>query len=380
MSKYIRWIYIFNKRIWKDIAFVFIVVFIPLVIFLFFSVLDEKSGMLSIAVASDKDCDDVAGRVIDSLINDDYVINFSEAEDENTAKELLRRGDVDAAWIIPGNLAEKISGFLDGKDEGEPIFMIYENEDNVFLGLTHERLFAEIFSDLIYEVYAKFIKEKLALDVPEETIREAYLSELTQDSLFEFELVSGKSADDEGGYLVAPLNGLLSLIILVVGMTMMMKVKSDGFKGNMVKLNGSERFLYMLFMCLVPLLWVALDVIVFLTVFGFLRGPEILGEMFRIILYILMVVAFCYFVSLLIKNVQLYCCVFIFIIISSLVTCPILININIPVVKYIYPSYLYLMAGKNPAYVLWMTVYCVILFGVAVLSGKLIRKISVPSL
>lgn len=373
MKKFFRWIPIFNKRIWKDIGFIFIIVFIPLVVFVFDSVAKEKSGMMTIAVSVEGREDEAAKRAVSALVEDNSVINFFEVDDIDDAIDMVSHGEADAAWRIPGNLSEAVEGYLFGKDKGDAIFFIYENEDSVFLTLTHEKLFAKVYADLIYGVYKDFIRNELVPEVSEEELYESYIAELSDESLFEFEVLGGEVIEEDEGYLAAPINGLLSLIMLSVGMAVMMKIKRDSFKGNMVRLNARDRFVYVILQSMTALFGVALDIWLSLYVFGFLEKGKALYELLLLILLALSIMSFCYFVAGLIRNVELYCCVFIFIIFSSLVMCPILINVNVPILKNIYPSYFYLLARRNPAYILNMLIYSLACMTVGHIANRRFR-------
>lgn len=363
VKRFFLWFVLLNKRLLKKISFLLILCSIPLLVIAVNLMSKQEGGILNVVVCTEDSGDVLAQKIIDSLLSDEDIINYMEAESTDEACKLVQSGKADAAWIFPEGFQEEVDAFLKKGYLEEGIIRVVEKEDNVMLHLSREVLFGRMYSSLSYLVYEHFVTEDLLKgeNVSEEQLRSKFSQTDMEDSLFVLSFLDGEAADTELSYMLYPIRGLLALVIVLCGMAMGLYFLQDEERGifTWMPLNrtawGSWLYLFP------GLLDIGLAVLLGLTFSGvFISIPTELGLMG---LYLLMVTGFSDVVRRLAgKPVRLGALIPLLSLVM-LAVCPIFMGApNMKWIQLLLPPFFYLNALHKVNYRWGMVIYIIAIY------------------
>ncbi|MBF1257059.1 MAG: hypothetical protein HXM40_07505, partial [Stomatobaculum longum] len=130
MRQVLRWERLLIKRFFRKKSFLLLCLLLPLLGFFLRLGSRGESGILRIGlVAEEKEgqLPEVNRRVADRLLTGDTVLRIEKISDERRAREQLRDGRLDAAWILPPDLEARIEKRAGGKNI--PLVTVLERED-----------------------------------------------------------------------------------------------------------------------------------------------------------------------------------------------------------------------------------------------------------
>ena len=150
---------------------------------------NEKSGIMTIALALENDADPLADEIVSKLIDDDGLIIFIKAPSPDAAIELVESNSSDAAWIFPDDMSDKISDFVEFPSARNSFVIIVQREENIFLNISHEKLSAALFPYVSLSLSENYIYDNIISpdDMSSNKIKEYYDSVDAEGAdLFEF--------------------------------------------------------------------------------------------------------------------------------------------------------------------------------------------------
>jgi hypothetical protein len=352
-----RWFYLLEKRLFKRPFFLLLLAAVPLLVVALTLVSGQDSGILRIALYQEDSQDPVSASVVAKLTEGDSIIQFVLYDSAEAAAQSVSDGISDGAWIFSGNLTEKLGLFLKGANA--TAVRIVEREDTVFLQLAREKLFSALYSPLSYQIYREFIQDQLNASVSEEELEAYYTSSEAQDSIIEFSFMNQDetvATAAEQNYLTAPIRGLLSLMILLVGLASAMYFTLDETQGSFVWLSARTRqpFAYLYHMIAI----VDVAAVVYLSLY--LAGVFTLWqrELPLMLLYCVASAGFCELVRRLLPRAETLGIATPLLLLLMLVLCPVFLNVRrLRPLQYLLPPFYYLHGVHNQDYVYGLAVY-----------------------
>ena len=210
MKRMLRWIYFLNKRLYRRGIFPLLLMVIFLATCGFTALSGEDSGFVHIVLTHTREVEEGSppADMIRELLTQDSIVRFTYMEDPQDGILAVEHGQADAVWIFSGASAQKNS----------PLVRVVEREQTVFLRLTREKLYGILFSSSAEALFVDYAQEHLPM-----------LAHLTQEELLEyfdhaaidedfFVIDNPLSGEAVGGYLTAPLRGLLGLLCVLAVM------------------------------------------------------------------------------------------------------------------------------------------------------------------
>lgn len=374
--KIFLWYLLLNKRLFKKISFLLILCIVPLLILVMRQAASQDSGMIKIMLCRENPSDELSAEVIQALASSKSVIQYITGTSEEDALDAVKSGSVDAAWIFPDHMQEKIEDFTSQSSSQNPILTIVEREDNVALQLSREKLYGVLYPYISYSIYHNYISQNLAqgMSVMEEELRADYEETRVDGGLFRRTYVNNKEVEETeeaGNYLLLPLRGLLSLWLVLCGLAASMYFIQDKESGvfSWVPVRKEMWLAYGYHFIVIGdagiVMLLALKLSGLFTTLG--------TELVLLLLMILMSAAFCNFVRILCQKVQRLTVCTPLLILAMLVLCPIFLDVHkFRPVQYLLPPFYYLNALHNPAFLYRSIIYCVILFGLDFLLNRLV--------
>lgn len=356
------WLILLNKRLLKKISFLIILCCIPLLVIGVNLMAKQDSGVLTVVLCQEEP-DDLSGKIVSEIMNKESAIRFVEADSVKEATDLVRMDKVDAAWIFPEDFEDILKNYFEEDIWDEALIRVVEKEDNVMLHLSREVLFGKLYSTISYTVYEHFVKTEVLSqeEVTDEELWESYQKTNIDENMFVFSYLDGETGDMNTSYILYPVRGLLSLVIVLCGLALALYFMKDEQMGvfTWIPLNQTVwgSWLYQM----PGLVDVGLVVLLALAFSGVMTGFWVeIGLMFA---YLWMVAGFSDLVRRLCrKQVPMGAMIPLLVLVMLAVT-PIFMGApNMKGLQLLLPPYYYLNALHNESYRLGMLAYIVVVF------------------
>ncbi len=373
-TDYGRLFLLMNKRLLRKKSYIIILCMIPVIVFGLKLISERHSGIVRIAMVN-QGSDDAAG-IIDELLNKDSVFLFSEAPDEETGTEWLKDNRIDAVWVFPKDYNVKTGDFADrlitsekpDKGGDDRVVTVIEREDNVLLSLSRLELFGALYSDLSYSLFDRYISIRFNGGVDAGTdVRRYYDNDVNTNELFDYR----NSNDDNGmssNYLIAPLRGILLLIVLLCGLAAAMYYRDDMDKEIFVWMPVGNRWVFEHVYLLTALINGALVVFITFLLTGLVES--IAKEIILMLIFIPASCCFCCIVRRLTFNLRSLATLIPILMLAMLVICPVFIYIReLHPLQILCPPFYYLMALNDAKYLNFFVIYTGATIAVDVLLG-----------
>jgi ABC-2 type transport system permease protein len=328
----------------------------------------EESGILMVALAMEDPTDPIASAVADDLRKDNGLIRFLKTDTPKEAQALVEQGKVDAAWIFPERMQDKIDAFAVFPNERNGFVAVIQREDSVFLRLALEKLNAALYPYLSLAVCENYVYSKILTvsDLSKEQLKQYYDAVNAEGTdLFDFVYAnSGEEANTEkANYLLSPVRGLLAIMVVLGGLAAVLFYRQDEASGVFDRLPRGKRFWFSAVYPAVAVGNVILAVFAALGLAGLLLN--IGREIAALLLYGLITAGFCTGLRLLMPNGHMLAAVTPALIAGMTVLCPIFVNPpELPALQYLLPPFYYLKAIYDLKFMGYMAIYAVAICGV----------------
>lgn len=373
VKKCLTWYFLFTKRLLFKPSFLILLCIIPLVTPVLKNAMAGESGVLRIVLCNEGR-NEMAEGVIDSLMKKESIILFSDCETEKDAVEKVENHKADAAWIFDKKFDEKLDGFT-GFKTTKPAVRIVERESTVSLRLSREVLFGTMYGDISRLTYKNFVYDNMLspTEVGEKTVNSYYTSLERENNIINIQTLDEKPVENENNYLTAPLRGILSLLVLLCGLTAVMYFLKDNEDGKFDKMPSLKRILPGFASCLSAVILASVAVFLSLAFSDIWTG--FLNETVSMLLYILSVTAFCMVICSVFKSYGKLGAVIPGIMIVSLVLSPIFFSLKIlKPLRLLIPSHYYLYSVYNSKYYLYTVIYIIIMTVAGVILNSIIKR------
>ncbi len=350
-----------SKRFFKKKSFFVLLALIPILVMSIGYFGKQESGLLHIILYQEDTSDVVSTSIKNALLEEPGVLFLEQVDSKEEAYEAVRKGEADAAWIFPSQIQEKIIAFVETNGRSGPFVQIIEREDTVALQLAREKLYGALYTPFSYAVYENYMDNVIVEETDKEKLQEYYDKIKVEGILFTFAFLDGtvyEKENESSNYLLAPLRGMLSLLILLAGFSSALCFLKDEEAGVFAWVPLKKRASYFYIYQFVAMGYVSIAVVVSLAMQGMLTKIEI--ELAGMVLYVLMCAIFYSILTKLCKTIKNLGVLLPIIMLLSLVFCPIFFVIQIKAINYLLPPFYYLNVIHNLKFLLWMGVYCVI--------------------
>lgn len=361
--------FLLNKRLFKKYSFLLILCIVPLLVGGIRLLSKEESGIARVVLCLPNPEDALASQVVEKLVNEEGILRYLFCESEEEARRMVIENEADTAWIFTEDLADRLRTVASRKRIG-PVVKVVERKESVSLIFSREILGGALYPAFSYVVYEEFVRNDLGLsEVTEEELRQAYERTLVEGSLFEMAyLDGGQDTEEDFHYLQAPLRGILSVWLVLCGLAACLYYMQDEEQGVFSKIPVTRRLPAAFGVCAVFLSDAALVVLLACKLAGVFTVWH--REVISCVLFACATLAFCNLIRLLVRTPERLGSSMLILTAGMLVLCPVFLNLrSFRAVKYLLPSYYYLLSIHNVRYLYGMAIYttvvsvlCVLLF------------------
>ena len=367
IRRFFLWYWLLTKRLIKRPAYLAVLLMIPLFAAAVTLFSRQDSGAITVALCLEDPADPVASAAADRLLEEGSVLRCVPAENAEQARDAVRSGLADAAWIFSPGLEKGLNAFV--RYGTGRLITVVEREDNIFLMVSREKLYAAIYPELSFALFRSNAAEQGA-ELSEPALRDYYARGFSAEELIRFAYVDGTLIETDGSYLTAPLRGILALLLLLSGMASGMYCYREEREESFVWLSAAKRRLLPVLCHLTAMIPPALAMLIALSLARVSLG---LGrELLMLLLYLPCCALFCEILRCLCPREEHYGVLIPILAVAILVFCPVFLNLTLalPLRRLLPPAY-YLEAAISARALKPMLLYLAALIPAAALCSRL---------
>ncbi len=362
MKKWPLLLYLLSKRLYKKVSFLIVLAVLVAVTVFCTVAFRQDSSMLKMALVAGENPPEAVTQLVQSEGAAAYLLYSREA-----AHRLLEQGQVDGVLEFAENFDGALDAFLSGKEKTPPLKLTVR-EKTIFLNLAMERVYAQLYPVLARQYYHTYAGDTLGF-TDRQALEKAYDSVTASGEIVEFSYYNSQDRVEDTNYLLTPLRGILAAVMLFAGMASALYFLGDWEKGNLDATPMQKRPYMQLMYVLAGTLNVMIFVFLSLAVSGLLGNVG--WELLTLTLYALACTGFSAVISGLTGKSTLLAAVMPILTMGVLAVCPVFLNVRLPYLAWLFPTYWYLTAAYNTAQLLPLAGYCLAVY---VLSFVLWRQ------
>lgn len=361
--------YLLNKRLFKKYSFLLILCLVPFLIGSIRLLAGQESGIARVVLCLPDPTDELAAQVAHRLMNDDGLLRYSLCDNAEEARQMVMSDEADTAWIFEQNLSDSLQKAA-SKKRIRPVVKVVERKESVSLLLSREILGAALYPAFSYAVYESYVRTDLGLEgLREEEIRRAYERTLVEGSLFRMAyLDGGEDTEEDFNYLQAPLRGMLSIWLVLCGLTACLYFMQDEAQGVYARTPVGRRLPAAFLVGAVFLSDAAVVLIAACKLAGVFTVWR--RELLSCVLFVCATLAFSNLIRVLCGTPQRLGSCMLILTAVMLVLCPVFLNLRgFRAVKYLLPPYYYLLSIHSVKYLYWMVLYTTVVSVLCLAAG-----------
>lgn len=343
------------KRFFKKPTFVLLLVLLPTVALALALVAQEDSGFLHIALARESD-GAAAIEAMDTLVRDSTMIRYTVCDTPEEAERLVVSGSADAAWIFTEEADEAVRQLADKGTTRKTAVRSVERESSLLLQFAREKLAGSLYrlsSQQTYLIFTRTIIDETQMSDTE--LMDRYEAAIGGTKLLNFEQPS-LGTGVKVGYLVAPMRGVLAVMMVLCAMTTALFFGQDEQKGTFSWVSLSRRP-WMELACqvatVVPIGVVSMVSMVLMGVSGIWWREALL-----MLLYMLSCMWFAMLLRQLTARLHRLAILIPVLAVGMLAVCPVFIEANnLRVLQLLFPPSYYLYAAGNDRFAWYLLAY-----------------------
>lgn len=370
-----KWLWLLNKRLYKKAVFLVILAMIPILVLLLGIVSQQESGFLRIVLCAQGETDPTAEAIFADLDTGSKLIVFTRCATAAEAFTLVQTGQADAAWIFPENLTQAIDAFSKWNVDRAPIVTVVQREETVPLRLSHEKLTGAVFKHCAKVQYIDFVRTNLPQleGLTDEELMAHYNAVMVGENLFAFEAADADAPPVSAGYLLAPVRGLLSIVVLLCGLAAALFYMQDAQNGTFAWVPTAKRPLVALACEGIAVLNVA--TVMLAALYADRLGGAVLREVAALLLYALCCSIYCMLLQQLTGSMKVLCSLTPLLIVVMIAVCPVFFDLrSLAPLGLLFPPTYYLRAIYSNRYFLYMALYTLGLGALYLIARRVLRK------
>lgn len=375
MKMILKWFLLLNKRLYKKTTFVVILALIPIVVLGLSIIAKNDSGFVTVALSQLDDKDPISNEIIKDLTSSSELIRFVHIDDPKKAFEGVKTGQYDSAWIFLDDLGEKIQKFSTDPDIENAMVNVVEREQNVLLRTSHEKLSCVLYKYISKDLYKGYIRTNVSqLDnLSDEQLAKYYDSYFCEGKLFEFSYPSDESvAVQDINYLVAPVRGVLSVLVVLCAMAGAMFFVEDKKSGTFAWVPQSKEK-YIEFLCqVIAALNVSIAIAIALKLAGLFVGFK--REATVLALYVIACSLFGMLLRNIFNNTKILGALLPLFVTTMIAVCPVFFEWKeLKWLQMMFPPTYYINAINNKQFITYLLMYIVVCIAL-ITAIKIIKK------
>ena len=376
LKKALMWYILLHKRLFKKAGFLMALALIPVFALAVGLIAQQESGILHVALAAESSGDPAAMQAINELRQGTNLIQYIVCDSPDGAEEYVKTGKADSAWIFGEDFGQLLADRFMRKTE-QPVVRILEREDTALLRILHEKLFGQLFKAGSKTVYLQFVRQQVPelASYSDQQLFEYYDSVQMGENLFSFSYMNGEKAENNAGanYLLLPVRGLLSVLVVLTGLAAALYYIRDEEQGTFSWISFRVKPFAALGVQFIPIAIAA--VVMLLSLFFSRLTISLSRELLCLALFVLCCTGFCSLVRLLCKGMKPLAMLLPLAAVVMIAVCPVFMDFTeLRPVQMLFPPYYYINGMHSDAALLQMALYAVVTITGYLMLSRLTRR------
>ncbi len=372
-----------NKRLLRKKEFGILLCMIPLLVLCMRMISQQDSGILTIALSNQQESDEETMQVIQTLLQGDSLIRYVYAEEEE-ARELVRTGEVDCAWIFREDFREKLLTTFSYTGEKIPPIYVVAKEDNVALQLARTNLYGSVYPQLSRLLCEKYLQTEFFdhRQVDTQSLENKYQQASRWNDLFQVvymepdrnqNMQETERTVDTASYLMMPIRGILVIFVMICGLVVTLYYLQDMERGIFAPIPVGRRGM-LLYSYVIGATFDAGIAVCLSLVICDGRLPA-WREVVLLVLFGLLTALFCNLVRLLCGTKENLARWIPLLVIAMLALCPVFLDLGKTfALQYIFPPTYYLRALYHDNMLFPTLAYAFLLLGLGTVLQRVAQK------
>lgn len=369
-----KWLLVLHKRLYKKAVFAALLVLVLLSALLLYTASLQENGFVRVLLVQEDPADGISSQIVADCMQGNRLLIFEECATKELALERVKTGSADAAWIFPADMQKHIDQFVEEREKHSFVTVI-EREQTISLRLSREKLASILYSHCSPTIYIAYLREHFPqLDtVMDADLLSHYEAFEVNAPLFSFHYPDGDVTSPDIGYLIAPVRGLLSVLVAVCGLAAAILYLQDAQKGTYSLLRMSQRPLLVFGNCMVAVFQLAVVMLISLYFIGVTVSFG--RECLMLVLYTISCTLFCMVVQLLCNNPRFLAALIPLLAVAMIGVCPVFFDKReLVALQLLFPPTYYINAVHSNTFLWYMVLYCAALALLYLLLEKIFHR------
>ena len=163
MGKRLKWVFFLSKRLYKKWMFILLIALIPLSVGALTFTSTEGKGFVQIGYVNG--AGELGNAILGNLDSGKGIINFIVYDDAEQAKRDLQADRLDAIWILPDHMEERIAAYVKKPTADHSIVQVIRKEESLKTRLSLEKLSSAMFPFLSRQLFLQSVRNDPDFDV-----------------------------------------------------------------------------------------------------------------------------------------------------------------------------------------------------------------------
>ena len=372
MGKRLKWVFFLSKRLYKKWMFILLIALIPLSVGALTFTSTEGKGFVQIGYVNG--AGELGNAILGNLDSGKGIINFIVYDDAEQAKRDLQADRLDAIWILPDHMEERIAAYVKKPTADHSIVQVIRKEESLKTRLSLEKLSSAMFPFLARQLFLQSVRNDPDFDVKSLSDAQIYKyfdDYFTDGELFTFSFPDTAAApkDTERDYMTSPVRGLLSVVTLLAGLSSAMLYISDEKKGVFAYAKSESR----VFLSLASQVTAVLNIGLFVLLAIFVLGVNtVLWR--ELLIFVINTALFCTILQQMIQRLIYFAPIMVLTTLLVALICPIFFDYTVQrTPQLLFPNTYYINAVHSDTYLIYSLLYMAVA-SVILLIIYLLRK------
>ncbi len=377
MKRLAKWFWLLNKRLYKKPIFLILLVLVLLAAVLLQIAAREDSGFAHIVLVQEDPTDEISSQIVSDLQTSAQLMRYTVCETLSDAISMVENGSADTVWVFEEDMQEKINRFVQTGSKRDKAVTVYVREETVPLHLAQERLSVTLYRYCSSALYISYVRENVpSLDHLTDAQLQTYFDEYDMDGeLFAHETPEGEEfyKTQDTGYLMAPLRGLLSVLVLLCAMAATMFYVQDAAAGTFAWVPLQYKPFAAFGSQIIATLNVSVAMLISLYATGI--ATTLTREIVLVLLYAVCCTLFCMVLHQMFHDIRVYGAIIPLCMVLVIGVCPVFFDLKeLEMLQILFPTSYYIKSTYNSNFVWYMVLYAVALAVLYVGLRKLLKR------
>ena len=328
MKKYILWIYMITKRLFRKPLFLFTLFLIPLTVLLLHASANKQDGAINVLLYTDADQNSYSQEIISDLLSQSgTVISFKRCDSPEEIRQEILAGRADCGYCFPNDLELALVNY---EKKGTPFIEAIQESGNFSPALMQEMVFSSFYEKLCFYILDTHVTDKTGETVTE-TLKQHFEANQIEQSFFRFTYADGSEntvlTTNNANYMLLPMRGIAAAFILLSAMVGALFWYEDDKKQLFCWLTPQTKHLISFLYMAIPTFLSSLVGLGSIYLAG--SQSSFANECISMLLFLLATSCFCFFLNTLIPNLPLFLTTIPLCITGSILLSPVFINLSI---------------------------------------------------